>query len=264
VQKLMSASAVYIQAGDQARDLALWTGQGSKVRGALQDLIDGEGTIDGKKTTLGGKSAGLAIVGNVVYAGPVNERGVGYSESLSDPFDPRITFVRKFVDIPRLKNVVTDTHFSERHRWARMMAFLARMKQPVPPTFGGADRVEILNPIRTVARGLGVDENTAVILPLDCDATVVGTGAAYFFTAAKAPEVCAPPKRNQQGELEDVPLTYKTVKTYKISGTAYGNKFIFDASDKHYWKGSEGDDVSMVVNNGVLSINGRPLLPYAP
>jgi hypothetical protein len=100
---------------------------------------------------------------------------------------------------------------------------------------------------------------------LDGEAEVVGQGAAYFFTAAKVPEVSKPPQVNKQGEFEPVPLTYTTVKTVKISGATIGIYFHFDHSNvpgqrDHYWTGS-GDEVKVVVNKGVLSIDGRVLIP---
>jgi cyanophycinase-like exopeptidase len=128
--------------------------------------------------------------------------------------------------------------------------------------------VEILGP-GAVARGVGVDEKNAILLPLSGKAEVVGQGAAYFFTAAKVPEVCKPPQVNKQGNRVPVPLTYTTVKTVKILGTTNGNYFHFDHSDPmhqpdHYWTGSGDKAINVVVSKGVLSINGWVQVPYTP
>jgi cyanophycinase-like exopeptidase len=95
-------------------------------------------------------------LGDVVNVNPVNLDGVSFAEAVDDPFNWRMGFVRRFVDITYLRNVITDTHFNDRLRQARMLAFLARMMQPVPEEFGDEKRVEILGK-GVVARGVGVD-----------------------------------------------------------------------------------------------------------
>ena len=97
--------------------------------------------------------------------------------ALADPFSARITLASRFLNIPILKDVITDTHFARRDRMGRLLVFLARLNEPdgkpVPPT---APKV----------RGIGVEERAAVLLEPDGKAHVVGYGAAYFIDADRA------------------------------------------------------------------------------
>jgi cyanophycinase len=60
--------------------------------------------------TIGGTSAGLAVLGNWVYTA---EKGSIYSdEALADPYDRYMEkLAPAFLSIPFMKTIVTDTHF---------------------------------------------------------------------------------------------------------------------------------------------------------
>jgi len=87
--------------------------------------------------------------------------------ALADPLGPRVTLVHGFLEIPVLKGIITDTHFAKRDRMGRLAAFLARIFKD-----------EQNRPIR----GLGVEEQTAVLLELDGRAQVMGHGGVYLLT----------------------------------------------------------------------------------
>jgi cyanophycinase len=128
----------------------------------------------------GGTSAGLAIMGNVVYQNrpPYSIESV---DALANPYHYQIEGLPKdYVQIPLLKNRITDTHFGDpdlggglRDRMGRLLAFLGRMKKQALVEAG----VE--------AWGLGVGASTAVLLETNGKANVVGSFYAYFLETAK-------------------------------------------------------------------------------
>ena len=83
----------------------------------------------------------------------------------------------ELVEIPILKNTLTDTHFRNRDRMGRTLVFLARIVQD-----GWSS-----NP-----REIAVEERGAVLLEPNGAATVVGSGPAYFLQVTQAPAVCKP------------------------------------------------------------------------
>lgn len=147
---IASAEAVFIAGGDQARHLSTWSD--TEVQANLQRLLLRGGS-------LGGTSAGLAILGELVYSA---EQGTVYSdEALADPYGPHVTLDPAFLPLAPLASWVTDSHFAERDRLGRLLAFAARGQ-----TDGG-------EPVR----GIGIDENTALLVGPDGAGTVYGSGA---------------------------------------------------------------------------------------
>ena len=161
--KIREASAVFISGGDQANYINFW--MGTPVQTELNNAIK-------RGVPLGGTSAGLAVMGEYAYTSQgdkPDDPNLDGKTAIADPFGPRITLVRGFLDIPILKGVVTDTHFAKRDRMGRLLVFLARLNKP------GA-RV----------RGIGVQEKAALLLETDGAGRVVGKGAAYFIDASNA------------------------------------------------------------------------------
>jgi cyanophycinase-like exopeptidase len=96
--------------------------------------------------------------------------------AMADPFGARITLTHGFIDIPILKNIITDTHFARRDRMGRLLTFLARLNE--------AEGKPASKPAGI--RGIGVEERAAVLLEPDGRAHVVGFGDAYFIDADTA------------------------------------------------------------------------------
>lgn len=165
------AEAVFISGGDQANYINFWAG--TPVQVALNHLLT-------RNVPLGGTSAGLAVLGEFVYSAQGDAPDgpdLASADVLSSPFNPRVTIVQKFLDVPLLKEVITDTHFSARDRLGRTLVFMARILQ---------DRRA-----RNI-RDIAIDQGTGVLLDPDGVATVVGKGSAYFLEATQNPEVCKP------------------------------------------------------------------------
>ncbi|RYF54171.1 MAG: cyanophycinase, partial [Cytophagaceae bacterium] len=167
VQKIRNAEALFIAGGDQGNYVRYW--KDSKVEDAINYLINT------KKVPVGGTSAGCAILGRVYY--PALKESLTAAEALSDPFHPNLMLgSNDFINAPFLANTITDTHFAERNRQGRLIAFLARMR---------------IN-WRMTGRGIGISEKTAVGIDSAGMAQVFGRGVAYFVTPANSgkPERC--------------------------------------------------------------------------
>ena len=162
-QTIRHAEAIFIAGGDQSNYVNFWTD--TPVQAALNDAI-------ARGVPIGGTSAGLAVLGEFVYSAQndlPNGPNLTSAAALGGPFHNQITITKNFLQIPPLRSVITDSHFSSRDRLGRTLVFLARILQ-------SGDM--------KVAHGIGIDEHTAVLLQPDGRATIAGSGAAYFFEAA--------------------------------------------------------------------------------
>ena len=215
--KIRSASALFIAGGDQANYINFW--MDTPVQIAMNDAIR-------RGVPIGGTSAGLAVLGEYVYTAQgdkPDDPNLDGKTALFNPLGPRITLARGFLDIPILKNIITDTHFARRDRMGRLLVFLARLNQP--------DAKPSATPLGI--RGIGVEERAAVLLEPTGKAKVVGFGNAYFIDAQHA-----------SGEIEKgVPLTFGDFAVQKI---APGDTF-----DLNTWTG-EGIAYTLKTENGKI------------
>jgi cyanophycinase len=210
---IRQAEAIFIAGGDQARYIRGWTG--TPVQRQLNDAIV-------RGVPVGGSSAGLAVLGSYVYSAEndkPDDSNLSSSEALTNPFNPRVTIRRNFLDIPVLRNILTDTHFKARDRMGRTLTFLARIVQ---------------NGWSGAPRAIGVDEKTAVLVDSDGRASVVGSSAAYFLSVNEAPKVCHP----------GMALTFQNISVYRVRA---GGQF-----DLSRWKGGGGDSYSLAVDDGAI------------
>jgi cyanophycinase len=209
---IRNAEAVFIAGGDQANYINFW--MGTPVQQALNEALK-------RGVPIGGTSAGLAVQGEFVYSAqgdPPDGPDLG-PETLSNPFNPRVTIVHQFLDNPLLKGTITDTHFSARNRMGRSLVFMARILQD-----GKAKLV----------RDIAVDERTAVLLEPSGIGTVVGVGFAYFMQATQNPETF---KAN-------TPLTFRGVAVHSLHA---GERF-----DLRQWTSSEGTAYTLSVESGTI------------
>lgn len=153
LRSLKAADGIFIAGGDQSRYVRYW--RGTPVAEALDAHVRA-----GKP--LGGTSAGLAMLGEYLY-GAMDGGSQTSPEALADPLGPANTIETGFLHLALLEGVVTDTHFSERERLGRLLAFVAKAE-----TLAGEGRPLI---------GLGVDEDAAVAVDGD------GTGKVYATRA---------------------------------------------------------------------------------
>lgn len=146
---LKRADGIFLAGGDQSRYVRYW--RGTPVGAALDAHVKA-----GKP--LGGTSAGLAMLGEYLY-GAMDGGSQTSPRALADPLGDGNTIETDFLHIAQLKGIVTDTHFSERARLGRLVAFLAKAEQ-----MAGKPLL-----------GLGVDEDAAVAVEGDGSARIYAT-----------------------------------------------------------------------------------------
>ncbi len=178
--RIAQAEAVFLAGGDQAEYMTLWKDHG---------VADALGAAWARGAVLGGTSAGLAVLGEHVFAA-YNDTVYSY-EALEDPYNFYMTMDHGMLALPLLAGIITDSHFAERDRMGRLVGFLARIVQD------GWDA----DPI-----GLGVDEATALVVAPDGEGTVIGDGSVYVLRSAGLPLVCT------AGE----PLTYEDLELVRL------------------------------------------------
>ncbi|HWW76687.1 MAG TPA: hypothetical protein VNZ44_14920, partial [Pyrinomonadaceae bacterium] len=113
-------------------------------------------------------------------------------EALRDPYNKDVTFTYDFFDWPVLRGVITDTHFVERDRMGRTLAFVAR---------------QLKDTRYKHVTALAVERETSVVADRRGRARVMGKGPVYLVRGDHPPEVCEPGK----------PLTYSGYKLWKLA-----------------------------------------------
>ena len=146
---LKRADGIFIGGGDQSKYVRFW--RGTPVAAALDAHVRA-----GKP--LGGTSAGLAMLGEHLY-GAMDGGSQVSPAALADPLGDGNTIETGFLHIAQLEDVLTDTHFRERGRLGRLVAFVAKAE------------AQAGNPVL----GLGVDEDAAVAVEADGTAHVYAT-----------------------------------------------------------------------------------------
>lgn len=134
---LAGAEAVWLSGGDQWDYLGRWP----------DTLYAGLAALAPRGVAIGGTSAGAMILGEAAFSARLGT--VSSPDALADPLRPEVDLVYPRFAQPELLGVLVDTHFSQRNREGRLLAFLARFLH---------DRG------RKAVLGLGLDEGTAIIL----------------------------------------------------------------------------------------------------
>lgn len=209
VDKINNAEALFIAGGDQANYVDYW--KGTPVEDAIHNLI-------ARNVPVGGTSAGLAVLGEFVFSAANGT--VDSSTALGNPYGRRITLEKDFLVVPHLNGLITDSHFVTRDRMGRLVTFLARLVQ---------------DGWTTQAKGLGIDEETAVVVDENGNASLFGNGSAYFLLTSGAPEAC-------QVKTE---LVYRNISVYRVNGNA---TFNFNT-----WSGSGGTAYTITAEGGVVT-----------
>ncbi len=221
-QKIKNAEALFIAGGDQWDYVNFW--KNTLVEDAINYLANT------KKVTIGGTSAGLAVLGNNYYSAQLGT--VTTAQALNNPYDRSVTIgTNDFISAPYMQNIITDSHYSQRDRQGRHITFLARLMKDFA---------------YTAVKGIGVDEQTAICIDENGQGKVYGLNSAYFLqNNAGAAETCISKK----------PLNWvqnnQAIKAYKIAGSPTGNG-TFNATN---WTFSGGNQYFYYVNNGVLVTN---------
>lgn len=209
VNKILGAEALFIAGGDQSDYVNFW--KDTLVEDAIHTLV-------GRGVPVGGTSAGLAIMGEFVFS--AQNGTIDSATALENPYGRRVTLDRNFLSLPNMGGVITDSHFASRDRMGRLVTFLARLVQ---------------DGWMAQAKGIGIDERTALLVEPSGAATLVGDGAAYFVRTPGLPQICQP----------RTALTFQNLSVYRITGSGTFNLAT--------WTGSGGLVYSLSANAGVLT-----------
>jgi cyanophycinase len=210
LDRLAKAEAIFMAGGDQGNYIKYWKDT------PVEDAINAAAR---RGVPIGGTSAGLAVMSQFSFAA-LND-GITSAEALADPFSPRVTIERDFLDLPHMRGLITDSHWVERDRMGRTLVFMARMLH---------DRMTA-----APARALAIDSTTAVLMEAHGSARVVGKTAAYFMS------LTAPAASLAQA----TPPTIGPVAVYKVPA---GGRF-----DLSTWTGSGGEAYTLRVEKGAIT-----------
>jgi len=140
---LMNYDVFFIKGGNQWDYYNTW--KDSKVEDAITDKFNQGGVIMGT-------SAGMAILSEYIFTA---ENGSVYpDEGLEDYNNPNITIENDFLSI--FPNYIFDTHFVERGRLGRLLAFVKN--------------IQLVN-----VHGIGVDDRTTICIDSNNIGTVMGS-----------------------------------------------------------------------------------------
>ncbi|MFN2394779.1 MAG: choice-of-anchor J domain-containing protein [Bacteroidales bacterium] len=222
-----NAELIFIAGGNQWNYYDHWLGT------CLQTAINAH--VNEKSAPIGGTSAGLAVLGEVIFSA---ENGSVWSqEALENPYHFRIKLEKDFLDVPFMQEIVTDSHYNaiygdDNNRHGRHLTFMARM----------------ISDWEMDAKGIGVNEYTAVAVDENGLARVFGHPSyddyAYFLKTNSVPEVC------EDGQHLTWYHEKKAVSVYKLKGDFTGSG-TFDLTT---WEnGEEGNRFYWYVQNGNLA-----------
>lgn len=198
-ETIRGASAIFVPGGDQAKYTRGW--RGTPVEEALREAVK-------RGIPIGGTSAGLAVMGEYIYSAEgdqPDDQDLTSEDALADPFSRQVAVSPGLLGIPVLQGVITDSHFDTREREGRMLVFLARILE--------AGQVKEIH-------GIGVAEETALLVEPDGRGRVVGKGDVEFFAASGKPKECR----------EGKPLAIRRVLMRRV---AKGGTF-----DLNAWRGN--------------------------
>jgi cyanophycinase len=158
--------------------------RGTAVQGAIHHLV-------WRGVPIGGSGTGASALGEYSLAG---DPALASNSALSDPFVNGLELQSGFLHLPYFRSAVIDTELFARDRMGRLIAAMARIARS-----------------NKEARGIGVDQGTAVLIERDGATRVIGAGAAYFLRMSDKPRRC------ERGQ----PLTVDSVQVYRVP--AHGN-----------------------------------------
>jgi cyanophycinase-like exopeptidase len=131
------AEAIWLAGGDQSHYLVLWP----------QTVHSGLAALNSRGGAIGGTSAGAVSLGEAAF----NARNgtVTSPEALADPLNPDVSLSYPAFAAPELQGTMVDSHFMDRGREGRLLAFLARF---------------LTEQSRSEVVGVGLDEGVALVI----------------------------------------------------------------------------------------------------
>lgn len=205
VKMIMGAEAIFFAGGRQSSYIDLF--RGSKMMAAVEHVMNV------KHVPIAGTSAGMALLAGIDYSGrfhtPAQAHGnVTSNDVLRDPTGKFVDLDRTVLVPPFMKDVVTESHFSQRKRQGRLVGFMARA------VFNQYEGVSA-----TSVKGIGADEATAVCYDGAGMARVYGAGDVYFLKGA------APIERIAAGAPLHWMAQQDAVQVYVLKGSNSAARF---------------------------------------
>jgi cyanophycinase len=160
LEKIKKAEAIFFTGGDQSKYINFIKGTAAH-REILNKVRQG--------SAFSGTSAGLAIMGEYIFS--AKRGGVSSHYVLRNPHTQNITIEHDFFSAPYLRNLITDTHFTERKREGRLLGFMfqTQHKYSLKRLFG-----------------VGIDEQTSLSLGENRTMVSDGAGDVTFYRAPRA------------------------------------------------------------------------------
>ena len=168
------AEAVWLAGGDQWDYVGRWS----------SELHDSLSALYARGVSIGGTSAGAVVLGEAAFDASLGS--VDSDEALADPLSDAVSVTLSPLAQPELAGWIVDSHFAQRDREGRLLAFLARM---LPIT--GRDTVY----------GIGLDERASIIIEGDAYEVRAVTGRSVWLYRLIGP---APLVEGQPLDLEVV------------------------------------------------------------
>jgi cyanophycinase-like exopeptidase len=179
LDKLWSAEAAYFMGGDQWPYVQLL-----RTDRAAASRIGTENNAD--RLSVGGTSAGMAILGNYVFTAEYLRDGSGLCscDILNNYYTPTFygvhgaSIANDVMSLKWMGGALTETHFTDPNnslegetyfRLGRFLSFMAAVTLPTPAGLG-----------QSSVKGIAVDNSTALTITADGDAKVWGQKKVYF------------------------------------------------------------------------------------
>lgn len=155
--RVARADALWLAGGDQGDYLVRWP---AALHEAMARAV-------ARGVAVGGTSAGAMSLSALTFDASLGS--VDSTEALGDPLAEALSLSRSPFAVHALDDWLVDTHFGERERLGRLVAFLARAAHDGTPVLG-----------------LGIDEETAVVIEGE-SVDVSGAGDAWLVALDDAP-----------------------------------------------------------------------------
>jgi cyanophycinase len=209
VERIRGAEAIFFADGSQYDTIRYW--QQTPIEHQIHlAMVRG--------VPLGAAGGAFAALGQFSFSAENGQ--ITSEEALQNPYAAKIKLAREFFKLELLESVLGEPQFRQQDRMGRLIVFLARIVQ---------------NGWKRSSRGIGIDENTALVVDEDGKARVMGEGSVYFLRTVRKADVCEP----------SVPLSMRSgVDVYRIdkNGT-------FDLDG---WDGSGGLKYNVIVERGKM------------
>lgn len=224
------AEALFFAGGNQGDYVKYY--KDSKLEDAINYLINEKGI------TIGGTSAGCAIMGEFYFS--AMNGTITSEQALKDPYHEKATVGKDFISNNLLKNMIMDTHFDDPPRNGRLVSFMARIV-----TEGWVTQPEELI-------GIGIEGSVGFTFDTDGNLRVYNKYSdnyVYFYKPKTSPDVC------EHGEALD--WDGDAVEVYQVKGLVGGDN-VFNI---YNWEMVEGE----AENHYHLGVNGgRMNDPHPP